>query len=101
MAINATGLLSRALGRGLIVLGGTFSITGTGAATMSGATTVKTAVCSASNSSTYTTLGVGFEVATISTYTGNSVSVTVVNVLTSTNQLETGAKNVDIIVLAV
>ena len=101
MGVNATGLLGRALGRGLLVVGGTFAITSTGAITVTGATTVKTAVVSASNSSTYTTLGVGFEVATVSAYTGNSVSVTVLNMLTSTVQIESGAKNVDIIVLAI
>ncbi len=77
------GQLARAFGKGLKLWTTTVSITGTGAVTVSGATTVITAVASVTSGTTVTT----FQVASISSYSGNVVNVAVATLAGTTNTI--------------
>jgi hypothetical protein len=99
MAINVTAMLLRAMGRGQLIIGGTSSITSTGAVTVTGATTIKTAITGASGSAT--TVGGAQDASAVTSYSGNTLNIVVIQLLTSTNQLDASARNIDWIVLAI
>ena len=92
--MTITQQLARAAGRGVKIFAGTFAVTGNGAVTTTG--TVQAAVATVSNAAT----ALPSDTAAITSYSGATVNIVVIQHATNSNSVESGAKNVDVFVIS-